>query len=98
MSDKMSALKPESSWGWGGIGERFLRRARSERAPKPSVKSFHVYVIAFDQDVFGIHATRAAAEESLRKQIQAGGPAWEACRIERWCIDGEAEIAARPCG
>jgi hypothetical protein len=38
------------------------------------VSGFYVYVITFDQDTFGIFATREAAEESLRQQIAQGGP------------------------
>ena len=41
----------------------------------------YVYVIHFDQDEFGIFATRAEAEASLAEQIAGGGPAWEDCEI-----------------
>jgi len=33
------------------------------------VRDFYVYVIAFDAEVFGIFATREAAEESLKLQL-----------------------------
>ncbi len=54
--------------------------------------SFYVYAITFDQDVFGIYSTREAAEESLRQQIEAGGPAWEDCEVSRWRVAGEPEV------
>ena len=53
---------------------------------------FYVYKICFDQDVFGIFATHEAAEESLRRQIAEGGPAWDGCDIERWRVEGRPEI------
>jgi len=54
---------------------------------------FYVYAIAFDQDVFGIFATREAAEADLKlkRQIDEGGPAWEDCNVERWRVDGTPE-------
>ena len=54
---------------------------------------FFVYAITFDQDTFGIFATRAAAEESLARQIAAGGPAWDGCEVERWRVEGSPELA-----
>jgi hypothetical protein len=53
---------------------------------------FFVYVIAFDQDVFGIFATREDAEASLERQISEGGPAWRDCEVERWRVWGTPEI------
>lgn len=53
---------------------------------------FFVYAITFDQDTFGIYATREAAEEGLREQIAAGGPAWKDCTIKRWRVEGKPEV------
>jgi hypothetical protein len=53
---------------------------------------FYVYVIAFDQDVFGIFATREEAEKNLERQIEEGGPAWDACKVERWKVNGTPEV------
>jgi hypothetical protein len=52
---------------------------------------FYVYIIAFDNECFGIFATRKAAEESLAEQISKGGPAWGDCKVEQWAILGEPE-------
>lgn len=57
---------------------------------------FYVCVIAFDQDVFGIFSTREAAEVSLGRQIAEGGPAWDACEVERWRVEGDPEVGPRP--
>jgi hypothetical protein len=46
----------------------------------------YVYVIAFDQDVFGIFRTEEAAKADLARQISEGGPAWEGCKVERWKV------------
>lgn len=54
---------------------------------------FFVYAITFDQDTFGIYATRADAEKSLARQIAEGGPAWADCKIERWRVEGTPEVA-----
>lgn len=53
---------------------------------------FYVYAITFDQDTFGIFATREAAEQSLEAQIAEGGPAWEDCEVTRWRVVGVPEI------
>lgn len=53
---------------------------------------FYVYAITFDQDTFGVFATREAAERSLRQQIAEGGPAWEDCQVERWRVEGQPEM------
>lgn len=53
---------------------------------------FYVYVIAFDQDVFGIFATREAAEANLMQQILDGGPAWDGCEVQRWRVQGQPEM------
>jgi len=55
------------------------------------VSHFYVYAITFDQEVFGLYATHEDAQWSLDKQIAAGGPAWDACKVERWRISGEPE-------
>ena len=52
---------------------------------------FFVYAITFDQDTFGLFATREAAEEDLKKQIEGGGPAWDDCKVVRWRVDGTPE-------
>lgn len=52
---------------------------------------FYVYAIVFDQDLFGIFATRVAAETDLERQIAEGGPAWRDCKVERWRVEGEPE-------
>jgi hypothetical protein len=57
-----------------------------------SQTAFYVYAIIYDQEVFGLFATREEAERSLRKQIKDGGPAWDDCEIARWRIDGIPEI------
>lgn len=46
----------------------------------------HVYVIAFDQDQFGIFRTREAAEKNLQYQIGHGGPAWDGCQVEKMYV------------
>lgn len=55
---------------------------------------FYVYVIAFDQEQFGIYATKEAADEALAGQIADGGPAWGDCKVERWLVAGDPEIAS----
>ena len=55
---------------------------------------FYVYEIHFDQDNFGIFATREDAERSLRRQITEGGPAWADCKISRIRVAGVPEIRA----
>lgn len=64
--------------------------------PSPDSKGangpfFYVYAITFDQDTFGVYATRAEAEESLREQIAGHGPAWDDCQVTRWRIWGVPE-------
>jgi len=53
---------------------------------------FFIYAITFDQDTFGVFATREEAEESLKQQTAEGGPAWEDCKVERWRIKGVPEF------
>lgn len=55
--------------------------------------SFYVYAIVFDQEVFGIYATREEAGTSLKRQIEAGGPAWEDCEVVSWLVGGDPETA-----
>lgn len=55
---------------------------------------FYIYVIAFDQEQFGIYSTREAAEEALAGQIAEGGPGWEDCKVERWLVNGTPEVAS----
>lgn len=57
------------------------------------MSSFYVYAIVFDEESFGLFATREEAEASLRRQIESGGPAWEDCEVIRWRIYGNPEIA-----
>lgn len=52
---------------------------------------FYVYAITFDQDTFGVFATRKDAEDSLASQISDGGPAWADCSIEKWRVNGVPE-------
>ena len=56
------------------------------------MSGFYVYAITFDQDTFGVFATREEAQASLKQQIAEGGPAWQDCEIERWLIEGTPEI------
>jgi hypothetical protein len=42
----------------------------------------YVWVIFWDQDVFGIFATEQAAREDLARQIAEDGPAWNDCKVE----------------
>lgn len=53
---------------------------------------FFIYAIMFDQDTFGIFATRKEAEDDLKRQIASGGPAWEDCKIEQWRVNGTPEV------
>lgn len=48
----------------------------------------YVWAITFDQDVFGLFATEELAEAELERQIEAGGPAWDDCKVERWKVIG----------
>lgn len=54
--------------------------------------SFYVYIIEYDIEVFGIFATAEEAEASLERQTEAGGPAWEDCKVQRIKISGEPEL------
>jgi hypothetical protein len=56
---------------------------------------FNVYVIVFDPDVFGIFASREAAEAEFERQINEGGPAWPDCKVEAWFVEGEPEREER---
>ena len=58
------------------------------------MSGFYIYAITFDQDVFGVFATREEAQASLKQQIAEGGPAWGDCKIQRWLIEGTPEIIA----
>lgn len=56
-------------------------------------KFFYVYAVVFDQECFGVYATREEAEESLDKQMSSGGPAWDGCDIAQWKITGVPEVS-----
>jgi hypothetical protein len=60
-----------------------------------STSGFNVYVIAFDSDVFGIFASREAAEAEFERQINEGGPAWQDCKVEPWFVEGVPEPTER---
>jgi hypothetical protein len=43
----------------------------------------YIWAITFDDEVFGLFRTEDAAKADLERQIQEGGPAWEACKVEK---------------
>ena len=45
-----------------------------------------VYVIAYDDEVYGTFATRSEAEESLAEQVAGDGPAWDSCEVQERII------------
>jgi hypothetical protein len=64
-----------------------------DQEARSAAYGFYVYVIAFDQEQFGIYATKEAADEALAAQIAEGGPAWDGCTVQRWIVAGEPELA-----
>lgn len=91
---ELSAEKTMSKYGPNdippGTHPKVAEWARKHSGQTMS-KFFYVYAITFDQDTFGVFATRKEAEESMAEQIAGHGPAWDDCKISRWKISGEPE-------
>lgn len=45
------------------------------------MNEIELFVIQYDNEVFGVFGSREEAEASLAKQIANGGPAWAGCEI-----------------
>jgi hypothetical protein len=65
-----------------------VRAASILRAsPVPAVadgpEPVYVWTIDYDNECYGIYATKEAAEEGLARQIADGGPAWDNCEVHR---------------
>jgi hypothetical protein len=57
-----------------------------------SEQKFVVYAITYDDECFGLYATRVEAETAFARQLAEGGPAWEDCHVNPWWINGEPEV------
>jgi hypothetical protein len=61
-------------------------------SPVPAVaddpEPLYVWTIDYDNECYGIYATKEAAEEGLARQIAEGGPAWDACEVHQRSVAG----------